>query len=150
MASWLNIPSKMPIYASSRFKIPRNHIRWPLREMGALSMRVNIVVFVLAALILAAMPSYASQAAVIPAYSFVSAFQSSMRDYRNFINNQNRAAARKLINSERVFISPRDVRVEVVTVDESIAKVKLSRLDENAQPVTFYFWTLAEQLKILP
>ena len=35
-------------------------------------------------------------------------------------------------------------------VDESIAKVKLSRLDENAQPVTLYFWTLAEQLKILP
>ena len=113
-------------------------------------MTVKIAVFVLAALLLAAMPTVASQEAVIPAYSFVSAFQSSMEQYRNFINNQNRAAARKLLNSEKVFLSPRDVRVEVVTVDESIAKVKLSRLDENAQPVTLYFWTLAEQLKILP
>ncbi|WP_372677550.1 hypothetical protein [Desulfosarcina sp.] len=113
-------------------------------------MTVKIVVFVIAALILAAMPTYASQAAVIPAYSFVSAFQSSMKQYRNYIDSQNRAAARKLLDSEKVFLSPRDVRVEVVTVDESIAKVKLSRLDENAKPITLYFWTLAEQLKILP
>lgn len=113
-------------------------------------MTVKIAVFALTALILAARPAYTNQTAVIPAYSFVSAFQSSMKEYRNFIINQNRAAARKLLNSEKVFLSPRDVRVEVVTVDESIAKVKLSRLDENAQPVTLYFWTLAEQLKILP
>jgi hypothetical protein len=113
-------------------------------------MTVKVAVFVLAALILTAMPVYANQAAVIPAYSLVSAFQSSMKEYQNFINSQNRAAARKLINSEKVFLSPRDVRVEVVTVDESIAKVKLSRLDDNAQPVTLYFWTLAEQLKMLP
>jgi hypothetical protein len=113
-------------------------------------MTVKIAVFVLAALIHSAMLADANQAAVIPAYSLVSAFHSSMKEYRNFINNQNRAAARKLLNSEKVFLSPRDVRVEVVTVDESIAKVKLNRLDENAQPVTLYFWTLAEQLKILP
>ena len=113
-------------------------------------MTVKIAVFVLAALIHSAMPADANQAAVIPAYSLVSAFHSSMKEYRNFINDQNRAAARKLLNSEKVFFSPRDIRVEVVMVDESIAKVKLSRLDENAQPVTLYFWTLAEQLKILP
>ena len=113
-------------------------------------MTVKIAVFVLAALIHSAMPADANQAAVIPAYSLVSAFHSSMKEYRNFINDENRAAARKLLNSEKVFLSPRDIRVEVVMVDESIAKVKLSRLDENAQPVTLYFWTLAEQLKILP
>ena len=112
-------------------------------------MAVKVAVFVLAALTLTAMPVYAKQA-VIPAYSLVSAFQSSMKEYQNFINSQNRAAARKLINSEKVFLSPRDVRVEVVTVYESIAKVKLSRLDDNAQPVTLYFWTLAEQLRMLP
>jgi hypothetical protein len=113
-------------------------------------MTVKVAVFLLAALILTAMPVYANQAAVIPAYSLVSAFQSSMKEYQTFINSQNRVAARKLLNSEKVFLSPRDVRVEVVTVDESIAKVKLSRLDDNAQPVTLYFWTLAEQLKMLP
>ena len=113
-------------------------------------MTVKVAVFLLAALILTAIPVYANQAAVIPAYSLVSAFQSSMKEYQTFINSQNRAAARKLLNSEKVFLSPRDVRVEVVTVNESIAKVKLSRLDDNAQPVTLYFWTLAEQLKMLP
>ena len=113
-------------------------------------MTVKIAIFVLFTLIFAAMPVYANQAAVIPAYSLVSAFQSSMKEYQTFINSQNRVAARKLLNSEKVFLSPRDVRVEVVTVNESIAKVKLSRLDDNAQPVTLYFWTLAEQLKMLP
>lgn len=113
-------------------------------------MTVKIAIFVLAALVVTAMPVYSNQAAVIPAYSFVSTFQSSMKQYQNYINDQNRAAARAMLNSEKIFLSPRDVRVEVVTIDESIAKVKLSRLDENAQPVTLYFWTLAEQLKILP
>ena len=113
-------------------------------------MTVKIAVFVLATLILSVMPGYANQAAVIPAYSCVSAFQASMKEYQNFMINQNRAAARKLLNSEKVFLSPRDIRVEVVAFEESIAKVKLSRLDENAQPVTLYFWTLAEQLRILP
>ena len=113
-------------------------------------MAVKVAVFVLATLMLTAMPVYANQAAVIPAYSLVSAFQASMKEYQNFINSQNRAAARKLLNSDKVFLSPRDVRVEVVEVDESIAKVKLSRLNDNAQPIILYFWTLAEQLKMLP
>ncbi len=112
-------------------------------------MSLKVAFFVLTALMLTAFPVCAKQA-VIPAYSLVSAFQSSMQEYQIFINNQNRAAARNLLNSEKVFLSPRDVRVEVVTVDESIAKVKLSRLDHNAQLVTFYFWTLADQLKMLP
>jgi hypothetical protein len=113
-------------------------------------MSAKIAVFVLAVLIIAVMPVHANRAAVIPAYSFVSAFQSSMQQYRNFINDQNRAAARKLLTSEKVFLSPRDIRVEVVDVDENIAKVRLSRLDENAQPITLYFWTLSDQLKMLP
>lgn len=113
-------------------------------------MKVKILLFVLMTMIITTMPVYATQAAVIPAYAFVSAFQSSMREYQNFIDSQNRAAARKLLNSEKVFLSPRDVRVEVVAFDQNIVKVKLNRLDENAEPVTLYFWTLAEQLKILP
>jgi hypothetical protein len=113
-------------------------------------MTKKVTVFVLTALILFVMPAGANQAAVIPAYSLVSAFQSSIREYQTFINCQNRVAARKLLNSEKVFFSPRDVRVEVVTVDKSIAKVKLRRLNENAQPITLYFWTLADQLKMLP
>ena len=66
-------------------------------------MTVKIAVFVLAALIHSAMPADANQAAVIPAYSLVSAFHSSMKEYRNFINDENRAAARKLLNSKKSF-----------------------------------------------
>ncbi len=113
-------------------------------------MAARVVIFVLITLSLTVMPAGATQSAVIPAYSLVSAFQSSMQAYQNFIRIQNRVAARKLINSQKIFLSPRDIRVEVVTVDESIAKVKLSRLNDNAQPVTLYFWTLANQLKMLP
>ena len=113
-------------------------------------MKGKTAVFVLITMIFTAMPVYATQAAVIPAYAFVSAVQSSMREYQNFIDNQNHTAARKLLNSEKIFLSPRDVKVEVVTFDKNIVKVKLSRLDENAKPVTLYFWTLAEQLKFLP
>lgn len=113
-------------------------------------MKVTAAVFVLVAIMSAAMPVHATQAAVIPAYACVSAFQSSMMEYRNFIDNQNNAAAKKLLHSEKIFLSPRDVRVEVVTIDKNIVKVKLRRLNENAEPVTLYFWTLAEQLKMLP
>ena len=112
-------------------------------------MKVKIAVLLLV-IIGAAMPVFATQTAVIPAYAFVSLFQSSMREYQTFIDNHNRAAARKLLRSEKVFLSPRDVKVEVVTFDDIIAKVKVDRLDENAKPVTLYFWTLAEQLKWLP
>jgi hypothetical protein len=115
-----------------------------------LEMTVRIVVFVLIATGLIAMPADATQTAVIPAYACVSAFQSSMREYHAFLDKQNNAAAKKLLKSKKIFLSPRDVKVEVVTVDENIAKVKLSRLDENAEPVTLYFWTLAQQLKMLP
>ena len=73
-----------------------------------------------------------------------------MREYHAFLDKQNNAAAKKLLKSKKIFLSPRDVKVEVVRVDENIAKVKLSRLDENAEPVTLYFWTLAQQLKMLP
>lgn len=118
--------------------------------MGEVFMTVKVAIIVIAALIFATVPIDANQAAVIPAYSLVSAFQSSMREYQTFINCQNRAAAKRLLHSDKVFLSPRDVRVEVVTVEKSIAKVRLRRLDDNAQPITLYFWTLAEQLKMLP
>lgn len=113
-------------------------------------MPVKITVFLLAILISFAMPVQATQTAVIPAYALVSAIQSSIVEYRNFMNSQNRAAARKLLDAEKVFLSPRDIRVEVVAVEADIVKVKLNRLDKNAEPVSLYFWTLAEQLKMLP
>jgi hypothetical protein len=113
-------------------------------------MNVKIAVVMLIIMIFTAMPVCATQTAVIPAYAFVSAFQSSMKEYQTFIDNNNRAAARKLLRSEKVFLSPRDIKVEVVIFDDSIAKVKVDRLDENAKPITLYFWTLAEQLKLLP
>lgn len=113
-------------------------------------MTVKIVFLVLATMTLITMPAHATQAAVIPAYAYVSAFQSSMQEYLHYISIQNRAAARQLLISEKVFLAPRDVRVEVVAVVENIVKVKLNRLNENAEPVALYFWTLAEQLKILP
>ena len=112
-------------------------------------MKVKIAVFILV-IIGAAMPVGATQTAVIPAYAFVSLFQSSIREYQTLMDNHNRAAARKLLRSEKVFLSPKDVKVEVVTVDDTIAKVKVDRLDENAKPITLYFWTLAEQLQWLP
>lgn len=113
-------------------------------------MTVRIAVLVLIGMGFAAIPVHATQAAVIPAYACVSAFQSSMKEYHDLLDNQNNAGAKKLLASRKIFLSPRDVKVEVVAVDENIVKVKLSRLDENAKPVTLYFWTLAEQLKILP
>ena len=112
-------------------------------------MKVKIAVFFVFILIVVALPASANQAAIIPAYAFVSATQSSMKEYHHLIGAKKRAAARQLIASEKVFLSPRDVKVEVVTFDQSIAKVKLSRLDENAEPITLYFWTLADQLKFI-
>lgn len=109
-----------------------------------------IAVLVLVTMITSVMPVYASQAAIVPAYAFVSISQSSIKEYLTLIGSQKRAAARALIASEKVFLTPRDIKVEVVTFDQSIAKVKLSRLNENAEPITLYFWTLADQLKFLP
>jgi hypothetical protein len=113
-------------------------------------MKPIIVVFTLITMILSTVSVYANQAAVIPAYSFVSAFKSSMQEYQDLMDKQNRAAARKLLNSEKVFLSPRDVRVEIVMVEKDIAQVKMDRLDENAKLITLYFWTLSNQLKFLP
>ena len=113
-------------------------------------MTVKIAVFVFVSLIFSTMPVYASRLAVIPAYAFVSAYHSSMLAYQHFMEGQNRAAAKQLLNSEKIFRAPRDVRVEVVAFEEKLVKVKLNRLNENAEPVTLYFWTLAEQLKMLP
>ena len=110
----------------------------------------GIVSIIIIYTMLAVLPAYANRTAIIPAYAFVSSMRSSMRDYQEFVENQNRAGARKLLRSEKVFIAPKDVRVEVVTIEEKIAKVKLCRLNEKAEPVTMYFWTLADQLKWWP
>ncbi|WP_155316939.1 hypothetical protein [Desulfosarcina alkanivorans] len=113
-------------------------------------MTLRFTVFVFIFLSMAAMPAAATQTAVIPAYACVSASPSSMKAYQRFIDSQNNAAAKKLLRSRKIFLSPRDIKVEVVAVDDNIAKVRLSRLDENARPVTLYFWTPAEQLKLIP
>ena len=113
-------------------------------------MKGIVAVFVLTALVITGVPAFATQNAIIPAYAYVSQFHSSMKEYKQLIDRQNRAAARKLLKTEKVFLSPKDVKVEVVTFDENIVKVKLSRLNEKAEPVTLYFWTLADQIKLLP
>ncbi len=110
----------------------------------------EIVFIIIIYAMLAVLPAYAYQAAIIPAYAFVSSMQSSMRDYQAYVERQDRAGARRLLTSEKVFIAPKDVRVEVVIIEEKLAKVKLCRLNEKAEPVTMYFWTLADQLKWLP
>ena len=102
------------------------------------------------AMILTWMPVYGAQHAIIPTYACVSAFQSSMMEYKDFIDKQNRAAARKLLHSRKVFLSPKDIKVEVVTCKNNIVKVRLNQLNENAEPIALYFWTLTEQLKFLP
>lgn len=104
----------------------------------------------LAAMIFVWMPVHAAQEAIIPAYAYVSAFQSSMAEYKHLIDKQNHAAARKLLNSRKVFVSPKDIKVEVVSSRNNIAKIRLDQLNKNAEPVTLYFWTLADQLKFLP
>lgn len=100
--------------------------------------------------LLPGMPVHATQEAIIPAYAYVSAFQSSMAEYKKLIDRQNRVAARKLLRSRKVFISPKDIKVEVISSTGKIAKVKLNQLNQKAEPVTLYFWTLADQLKFLP
>ena len=114
-------------------------------------MKVNMfggIVFF--AVILACMPVDAARHAILPAYAYVSSVQSSMVKYKNLLDKQNRAAARQLLSSRKVFISPRDIKVEVVCSKDAIAKVRLEQLNEQAEPVALYFWTLADQLKFLP
>ena len=113
-------------------------------------MKLFFAVIILLATIFTWVPARAAQHAIIPAYAYVSVFQSSMMEYKNHIDSQNRAAARKLLNSRKVFLSPKDIKVEVVTSRNNIAKVSLNQLNKNAEPVTVYFWTLADQLKFLP
>lgn len=111
---------------------------------------LKIVLWTSLGMIAALESAHAKRAAIIPAYALVSASSTSIRQYQNFMDAQNRVAAKKLLASEAVFLSPRDVKVEVVTVDAKIVKVRLSRLDENARPITLYFWALVDQLKFLP
>lgn len=109
-----------------------------------------MIVVYCAVLLFSAMPGFATQTAVVPAYAYVSMKKSSIRAYQDFLSDQNHLAARKLVHTEKVFRSPKDMKVEIVKVDRNIAKVKMSRLDNNAKPVSFFFWTIVDQLKILP
>ena len=95
-------------------------------------------------------PVHAAQEAILPAYALVSVLESSMTEYKDLIDKQDRTAAKKLLRSRKVFISPKDIKVEVVSSNDTIAMVRLERLDNNAEPVALYFWTLADQLKFLP
>ena len=113
-------------------------------------MKIIIAGIALISMIIAWVPVYADQEAIIPTYAYVSAFKSSMAEYKSLIDKQNRAAAKKLLNSKKVFLSPKDIKVEVVSSNNNIAKVRLDHLNQNAEPVTLYFWTLADQLKFLP
>lgn len=117
---------------------------------GALKINLKIAVWVAAGIVLAFEPVHANRAAIIPAYALVSESATSIRRYQHFMDAQNRVAAKKLLATEAVFLSPRDVKVEIVTVDAKLVKVKLRRLDNNARPITLYFWALADQLKFIP
>jgi hypothetical protein len=117
---------------------------------GVLSMKLIFAGLSFLAMLLTWMPAHGAQHAIVPAYAYVSTFQSSIMEYKDLIEKQNRSAARKLLKSRKVFIAPKDMKVEVVTSDNNIAKIKLNQLNHNAEPVSLYFWTLAEQLKFLP
>ena len=113
-------------------------------------MKGIVAFFVLAALFFSASTVCANENAIIPAYACVSKFHSSMKQYKELVDKQNRAGARKLLRAEKVFLSPKDVKVEVVALVDNIAKVRLHRLNEKAQPVALYFWTLSDQLRLIP
>lgn len=113
-------------------------------------MKGLITVLILIPMLLTAVPAVATQSAIIPAYAYVSDRPSSMKEYKALIDKQNRVGARKLLHARKVFLSPKDIRVEVVNLDENIAKVKLDRLNDRSERVTLYFWTLADQLRFLP
>ena len=100
-------------------------------------------------LFFAALPLPAAQMAVVPAYAWVSMNRSSMQAYQDCLDDQNRVAARDLSRTEKVFRSPKDLKVEIVEIEKKIAKVKMSRLDQNAKPVTVFFWTIRDQLIFL-
>jgi hypothetical protein len=116
---------------------------------GASPMKFVFAGLTIVTMIFSWMSAYAGQDAIIPAYAYVSTCKSSMSEYKSLIDKQKRAAARKLLNSRKVFISPKDIKVEVVSSKGNIAKVRLNQLDKNAEPVTLYFYTLADQLKRL-
>ena len=112
-------------------------------------MKVKVAVFVFIVLIFHAMSAQAVQEAILPANALVSKHQSSIKEYQELKEKRKNASARKLLTSNKVFICPRDTKVEVVKFGETLAKVRLSRLGSNAEPVTMYFWTLAKQLKMV-
>ena len=101
-------------------------------------------------LILHVTPALATQEAILAADSMVSKYRSSLEQYHVNRSNHRNAAARQLITSEKVFVCPRDTRVEIVRLEKNIARIRLWRLDSKANVVGLYFWTLPSRLKSLP
>ena len=110
-----------------------------------------VVVFILfSALTLQVIPAAATQEAILTADSMVARYRSSLEQYLEHKSNYRNAAARQLITSEKVFVCPRDTRVEIVRLEKNIARIRLWRLDSKANVVGLYFWTLPSRLKSLP
>jgi hypothetical protein len=112
-------------------------------------MKAKMVTLGCMLMLFSSLPAVAAQMAVVPAYAWVSLNKSSMQAYQDYLDDQNRMAARNLSRAEKIFRSPKDLKVEVVKIDKKIAKVKMSRLDEQAKPVTVFFWTIRDQLILL-
>ena len=118
--------------------------------MNVWPIKVKIVFIILILLLVNAAPAQALQEAILPAYALVSEHHSALKQYQRLKATRKNASAKKLIRSKQVFICPRDTKVEVVVFKEKLARIKLSRLDNNAQPISIHFWTLTEQLRMLP
>jgi hypothetical protein len=112
--------------------------------------KAAIAVGIFMVITLMATPAQAVQEAILTADALVSKYQSSIQEYQRLKKMRKNGSARKLLQSNHVFICPRDTKVEVVNVGGELAKVRLRRLDPDANPISMYFWTLAKQLRLLP
>lgn len=113
-------------------------------------MKIKTILFVFIVVMFNAAPAQALQEAILAANALVSPHHSVLEEYQRLKAKQKNASAKKLIRSNQVFICPRDTRVEVVVFKETLARIKLSRLDNNAEPISMHFWTLADHLRMLP
>jgi hypothetical protein len=120
---------------------------WP---MNGCQMKIRTIILVFMVVMFNAAPAEAMQEAILPADALVSKHHSALKQYQRLKATRKNASAKKLLRSKQVFICPRDTKVEVVVFKEKLARIKLSRLDNNARPIAIHFWTLAEQLRMLP
>ena len=113
-------------------------------------MKIKTVVFVFMVSMFNAAPAQALQEAILAANALVSPHHSALEKYQRLKEKQKNASAKELIRSNQVFICPRGTRVEVVVLKEKLARIKLSRLDNNAKPISMHFWTPTDHLRMLP